>query len=314
MRPQIPNLMEQPKIERLLRLIPLLANNHYATIEELSQQLNVQARTLYRDINTLRKSGLVINKENNIYKLDKKSPYFEDFSDLLYFSPEEAYVLKSAIDSIDDTNIIKQNLKKKLYSLYDYKLVTDVVVKPQIKDNLHNLFSAIEGQKQAILQNYNSAHSNNLSDRLVEPFAFTTNFEQVWCFEPAAGCVKLFKTGRIESVTVTDNSWQFSAWHETGYLDIFRMHSSQRMPIQLRLSVRAANLLMEEYPLAAEQMQQIEDNCWLLTTDVCSYEGPARFILGLYHDIEIVNSPGLAQFISKKIRNMREIDQSANAD
>lgn len=293
--------MEQSKIERLLYLIPILAKNHYSSIEDLSRHFNTTSRTIYRDINDLRSAGLVIKKENNIYKLDKKSPYFEDFSDLLYFSPEEAYLLKQAIDSIDNTNIIKQNLKKKLYSLYDYKLVADVVVNPQQRDNLHHLLSAIEQRRQAILYNYHSAHSGTRRNRLIEPFAFTTNYEQVWCFELDSKLVKLFKVTRIEQVVITEQEWQYAPLHQTGFIDIFRMHSNQRLPIQLKLSMRAANLLMEEYPLAAEQIVQKSDNSWILTTEVCSFEGPARFILGLYQDVEILESPELKSFVENKI-------------
>ncbi len=293
--------MEQSKFERLLCLIPILAKNHYASVEDISRRLNTTSRTIYRDINDLRNAGLVINKENNIYKLDKKSPYFEDFSDLLYFSSEESYLLKRAIDSIDDTNIIKQNLKKKLYSLYDYKLVADVVIKPQQRDNLHLLISAIEQQKQTTLCNYHSAHSGTRRNRLVEPFAFTTNYEQVWCFEPDSKLVKLFKVARIEQVEITEQNWQYTPLHKTGFIDIFRMHSAQRFPIRLKLSMRAANLLMEEYPLAAEQIVQKSDNSWMLTTEVCSFEGPARFILGLYQDVEIIESPELKRFVENKI-------------
>lgn len=38
-------------------------------------------------------------------------------------------ILKSAIENIDDTNMLKQNLKRKLYSVYDNKTLADTVVR-----------------------------------------------------------------------------------------------------------------------------------------------------------------------------------------
>lgn len=37
---------------------------------------------------------------------------------------------------------------------------------------------------------------------------------------------------------------------------------------------------------------------------VCNFEGVTRFILGLYEDVEIVESPELKEFVSDRIRKM----------
>ncbi len=289
-------------------LIRIFIDNHYRTLDEISEELGTTKRTLYRDLEILRQVGFVIKRDGNkIVKMDKTSPYLQDISDSLYFSKEEAYLLKSAIESIDENTILKQNLKKKLYSVYDYKLIADVVVKPQDKANMHNLLNAIEQQKQVILKEYNSAHSNNSQDRLVEPFSFTTNFEQVWCYEIESQCVKTFKVARIGSVLITDKIWKHTEKHETGFVDIFRIHGGERIPIKLGLSVRAASLLKEEYPLSAEKMRKTAANKWILETDVCSLEGPARFILGLFDDIEIIDTPALQSFVQEKIAHMSKV-------
>lgn len=73
---------------------------------------------------------------------------------------------------------------------------------------------------------------------------------------------------------------------------------------KLRLKVRAANLLMEEYPLSKEFLTQVADNEWILETNVCNFEGVTRFILGLYEDVEIVESPEFKEFVSDRIRKM----------
>ena len=46
--------MDQPKIERMLRLMRLLASNTNYTIDELAEKLNMSYRTIYRYIDTVK--------------------------------------------------------------------------------------------------------------------------------------------------------------------------------------------------------------------------------------------------------------------
>ncbi|GAB1403755.1 hypothetical protein MASR1M74_09330 [Lentimicrobium sp.] len=89
---------------------------------------------------------------NSFYRIDKSSPYFREISSLVHFTKEEAYILKSAIESIDETNLIKQNLKRKLYTVYDYKILAETVVKGKNSININRLSEAIDEHKQVILK------------------------------------------------------------------------------------------------------------------------------------------------------------------
>jgi hypothetical protein len=61
--------------------------------------------------------------------------------------------------------------------------------------------------------------------------------------------------------------------------------------------------LTEEYPLAEQYLTKISDNEHVLETEVCSYEGVGRFVMGLLSDIEIVDSQDFKEFIGNKIKN-----------
>lgn len=87
------------------------------------------------------------------------------------------------------------------------------------------------------------------------------------------------------------------------------MHSSERLPLKLKLGLRATSLLLEEFPLASKQLRQKSDSEWLLETEVCSYEGVGRFVLGLMGDIEIIDSPEFLQYISVQVKKMKELLQ-----
>lgn len=291
--------MDQPKLERLLRLMKLLTANTTYNVDQLAERLQMSRRTVYRYIDTFREAGFVIKKSGDCIRLDKESPHFKDISQLVHFTEEEAVILKRAIENIDDTNALKQNLKRKLYSVYDNKTLADTVVRGKNAPNVHTLLEAIESQRQVVLYAYQSAHGAAVRDRRVEPFAFTTNYVQVWCYDPEDGTCKLFKTSRIGSVALTRTPWQHATSHELGFIDIFRMHGKERRRVQLELGILSYNLLTEEYPLAEKDIHQIGNGRWLLDTEVAGYAGVGRFTVGLLDDIRIIDSPELKQYISE---------------
>lgn len=296
--------MDQPKIERMLRLMMLLTANNRYTVEELSSKLDTSIRTIYRYIDTFKEAGFLINKSGDYFRIDKRSKYFKDISQLVHFTEEEAYILNSAIESIDPTNTIKQNLKAKLASVYDFKMLAECVVKGENARNVNSIIEAIENKKQIILLNYTSAHSKNVSDRLVEPLSFTTNYIQVWAYEVSSGKNKLFKLSRIGSVEVLEKDWEFESEHKEGLMDLFRINSFEQIPVKLKLGLRAASLLVEEYPLGEKYLSPDPDSPahYILETNICGYEGVGRFVLGLLDDIEILEGDGLKDFLKERMQ------------
>jgi predicted DNA-binding transcriptional regulator YafY len=297
--------MDQPKLDRLLRLMKMLTGNTIYSIAELAKRLETTERTIYRYIDTFREAGFVIKKNGAVFRIDKSSPYFKDISSLVHFTEEEAYILKSAIENIDENNLIKQNLKKKLYTVYDYKILAETTVKGKNAVNVNRLIEAIHDKKQVLLHNYSSANSHVVRDRIIEPFAFTTNYIQLWAFESESGKNKLFKLSRIADVEILNEEWQYETIHKSGYLDCFRISSHDRFKVKLKLGMRAAQLLTEEYPLSEQYLLKISDNHWIFETEVCNYEGVGRFVIGLLHDIEIVESPDFERFVQERLETYR---------
>ncbi len=294
--------MDQPKIERMLRLMKMLTTNTSYTVDDIAERLDMSRRTIYRYIDTFREAGFVIKKSDNYIRLDKESPHFKDISQLVHFTEEEAVILKRAIESIDDTNLLKQNLKRKLYSVYDNKILADTIVRGSNTATVHSLIEAIEQQRQVLLKEYRSAHGSAVRDRKVEPFAFTTNYVQVWCYDTESDMCKLFKLARIGSVEILSEEWQHQHQHRKSFIDVFRVSGDERHRVRLRLGMMARNLLIEEYPLAEGELSQADDNTWILDTHVASYAGVGRFVVGLMDDIEIIDSPELEQYIASYVR------------
>ena len=52
--------MDQPKIERMLRLLALLSGNIEYTVDELAGKLEMSQRTIYRYIDTFKAAGFSV--------------------------------------------------------------------------------------------------------------------------------------------------------------------------------------------------------------------------------------------------------------
>ena len=267
------------------------------TVEMISNQFDISARSVYRYIETLRDAGFVIEKKrSNLYKLVKIPGISIDFSKLIYFSEEEALIVNTLIGSLSGTNAMKANLQKKLSAIYNLTSLADIIADKTSAENVEALSKAISSKKKVLLKDYESANSDKISDRLVEPFAFTTNYIDVWAYDIEKKENRIFKISRISSVQMTKESWEYELQHYLSTSDCFRMNGHDDIPIKLRLSLRAKNLLLEEYPLA-EKFIRPKDKRWVLETHVHDLAGVGRFVLGLAAEIEILNSPELEEYV-----------------
>lgn len=289
---------DQAKFERMLKMLFLLASGRKYSLQELSDRFWISVRTVNRYISTFRSVGLIVDCSNSFYSIRKLEKPFKELGDLLYFSEEEAYVLRKAIHAIDDTNVLKSNLIRKLYTLYDDAKLVDTVVNPDHSEIVHLLVNAIREKKQVLLRQYRSSHGNIVRDRLVEPFDFSTNFISVWAYEPEAGKCKMFKTARIDSVEVLKVDDKFNDLHKKDPEDVFRISTGHKSKIGLALSLRARNLLVEEYPLAEQFVTRVNDNLWHFHTEVCGYEGVGRFVMGLAEDVQVIDNEEFKLFLA----------------
>ena len=302
--------MEQPKIERVLRLMKMMTGNNNYTVDEMAERLGISYRSVYRYIDTFKDAGFVVQrKEGGIYKLGKDSRYFKEISQLIHFTDEEAYIVNQLIEGLDNTNMLKQNLRKKLTAVYNCTSLAESVVEGKNAVNVNRIIEAIDNRHQVILKNYASSHTGVIRDRLVEPFGFTTNYVQIWCYEPESGLNKLFNTARIGAVEVLESDWQHPSLHHEGYIDIFRISGFEQTRVQLELGVMAHNLLIEEYPLASRDLTQIDESHWLLDTMVCDYAGIGRFVVGLSEDIRIL-TPEFKAYIRATIERLHHAYQA----
>ena len=289
--------MEQPKIERLLRLMKMMSGNTNFTVDELAERLGISYRSIYRYIDTFKESGFVVEKlHSNVYKLGKMPKSYVDLKRLIYFSEEEAYIINSLINSLDNTNALKTNLLKKLSAVYNSTSIANYTCNKESALSIESLGEAIKDRKKVILKNYESGNSHKVSDRLVEPFEFTTNMIDVWCYDLEKKENKVFKISRIGEVRVLEEDWSEEDAHRKSITDCFRMSGFEQTPVKLEMGIMAKNLLLEEYPLAEKDLKK-EGDRWILETMVSDMAGVGRFVIGLAHDIKVIDSPELVEYI-----------------
>ena len=294
--------MEHSKIERLVQLIMLMASRTDHTIEDISERLGTTSRSVYRYIETLRKAGFAIDKRrSNLYKLIRLPHSSVNLNNIVYFSQEEAYIIHHLIHNLASTNTLKVNLQKKLAAIYNVANLTEFIVDKNTANNIEELGLAIRNRQQVVLRAYESAHSHAVSDRHIEPFAFTTNYIDIWAYDLDKEENRVFKVARIGSVENTRNNWVFADKHQQTMSDCFRMNGERSYHIKLVLSLRAKNLLLEEYPLSGKYLKNVE-NAWILETEVFDLAGVGRFVLGLAGEVTIIDSPELEEYVSSYVK------------
>jgi len=293
--------MDQPKLERLLRIMQLLTDKaRKNTIDTISESLDVSPRTVYRYLDTFENAGLKLNKSEDGISLSKDSKYFRMISDLAYFNEEEAYIIKRSLEVFDSNSPAILAIKRKLNNIYDFKDVAQLIVKPGRDRVISNLLFSIAEERRVILKNYHSIHSGVISDRIVEPIAFGVNMVNIFCYELESGKCKYFKIPRIEEVIVEETEWHYKEFHEKVKVDLFRFSGNTEKPVKLKMSMVAATLLIEEFPLSEQYIKQLSENVFILNCKVYDYQGVGRFVLGLCNEIEVIESPEFLSFLDEK--------------
>ena len=289
--------MDHGRILRLLDLMKLLSSNVDYTITELMDRLDISRRSIFRYLETLRFAGFAVQKKGtSIHKLLSKSDDSIDLSRLIHLSAEEAYLLHNLLGALSSDCQVMINLEEKLTALFDATSVTEIIGNKVNGENIMRLREAIDKKKQVILVGYESGNTMSISDRLVEPIKFSTNYTNIYAYEVASGKTKTFKISRIQNVSVSLKDWQHEDKHDNIEADCFRMTGKEDIPVTLRMTLKAKNLLVEEYPLASRHLS-FDGEFWWFRANVRDMAGVGRFILGLADQIKIIDTPALDNYL-----------------
>lgn len=290
--------MDHGRILRLLNLMKLLSSNVDYTIRELMDRLAISRRSIFRYLDTLRIAGFAVAKKGtNIHKLLSMPKEGINLSNLIHFSEEEAYLLHNLIGALTSDCQVAINLENKLAALFDATSVTEIIGNKITGENIMRLRQAIDEKKQVTLVRYESGNTMSISDRLVEPIKFSTNYADIYAYEVATGITKVFKISRIGCVDLSLIDWQYEDKHANIEADCFRMTGKEDIPVTLKMTLKAKNLLIEEYPLSAKYISY-DGEWWWFRGQVKDLAGVGRFVIGLADQITVVDSKHLKNYLS----------------
>jgi predicted DNA-binding transcriptional regulator YafY len=296
--------MRLDKFDRQLRLMILLTQNREYTLDEICDRLEISRRNLYYYIEGFKENGFVVEKKGQVYRLDKSSPFFKEITELVHFTEDEAVILRQVLTSASNNSVQIRNLKNKLDKLYDFDILSKVDVNKQTAKNIGTIYEAIKEHRQVKICSYSSPHSDTTTDRIVEPFLFLNGNEDVRCYELKSGRNKSFKVSRMGDVLLLDLLWSNESKHKQVYTDLFQFSGEERFPVILRLGRLSYNILKEEYPKSEKYITSDDNEHWIFSTDVCSYKGVGRFVLGLFEDIQVLESADFRAYLKEKIAKM----------
>lgn len=297
-------MIPQAKILRVFQLIGLLKGGG-RTIDQLAQQLDTTTRTIYRYFRLLEEIGFIIDQDFHgryfVHREEGEDPESR-------FTLEEVSILRQLIQSGASGHPLRGPLLKKLAFHSEAKDVPEQFLKLRVAKMFRKLSEAVEQKSQVVLKNYHSANSQEINDRLVEPFQFGEGFQSVLALDTKDKQCKYFKLERIGDVVILDKPYKFSKLHKKTTTDIFGISGRKEIWVTLRLSMRAYVLMREEFPLSQPYLEKEENEdskSYLFNGPVLHFKGVGRFVMGLADEITVLGPPEFKNFIKEKIKQQK---------
>ena len=294
--------MRHDKLERELGLLLLLTENRHYDVETLCRRLAISRRMFYYYLESFRDWGFIVEKSGRCYSIDRESPYLKRLFETINFTEEEALTLLSILNKVGEENALAQRIRYKLNRFYDFHILDNPALRERVAHCVSVLYDAIKRKRVVKIMDYASPHSDTVSDRVVEPFLLLNDNNDVRCYELSSGENKTFKLSRMRDVVLLDLSWSCESKHKWVFTDIFMFSGEERFPVAVRLDRLAYQVFVEEYPRATHAVTPEDSAHYVLRTEVVSYRGIGRFVLGLYDHVVVLGDEGFLAYVRETLR------------
>ncbi len=294
------------KTHRIFRLILYLSNSYQKTKEECCTFLGIKDSAFYNYCNVLKETGFDLSQKDGKYWIEYQDKDHQVIRNVLHFSEEETYLLSQTINLLEGKHGCAARLNQKLTSFLNQDKAIEAYIQKEKSAIVRLLRKAMQTKKQILLINYASGNSQTVKNRMVEPFEFKDDFNLVWAFDTGLRQNRQFKICRIEDVQESPLPWEYEWSHRSKPVDIFRNTGDLDKQVEFGLSLRAKNLLVEEYPLSERFLTKVNNKQFEFKAPVAKYEGPGRFVLGLAEEIQLKGDEGFLKFVKIKINKCKE--------
>ncbi len=291
------SIIPQTKLLRLFQIISVLKTGRWS-IKSLAERFDTSERTIYRYVKLLEEVELLIEKDfDGKYFIHSSADELGNSE----FTIEEMKLIKKLIQTEVDNNPLKELLLKKLSLNSELDKVPNLIVHARRGKLVEALATALKEKKQVVLQNYHSANSSEITDRLVEPIEFGDNYQTIIAFDTKDKKSKQFKIDRIGDVIHSEKSFKYEAQHTRTTSDIFGMTGGKSTWVTLNLKMRSYLLLREEHPMSIPFIEKKEDGYYQFHGPVHNFVGIGRFVLGLLDETQVVGPAEFKKYIKDKI-------------
>jgi proteasome accessory factor C len=290
-------MFNQHKIYRVLQLITQLQNKPSKSVRFMANFLECTERTTYRYIDLLKQLGFEVQKDehNKFFILSEKETDE-------HFTKEEAGYLIEMVKTAGKENKLQQAVLKKIYLKTEVSHQANSLFKAHLSKLVEKLNTGIANHKKVLLKHYHSVNSNKISDRLVEPFQFTENYNAICAFEIASKQNKYFNLERIIDVEVLEEPQENQEQHKVEKTDVFGFteRNGEKFEVELQLSLRAYILFKETNSSLEKYITKIKNSdLYLLKVNVNNPKPIISLIKGFRNEIKIIGAPEFSKYFKK---------------
>ncbi len=277
-------MYNQNRILRVFRLITLLKTFPSKTVKRLASSLEISERSCYRYLDLLEELGFEVEK-------DEHNKFFLAADQVVDpFTKEESHLIQEVLTISVKNNPLVSSIIAKLPSLEESHIIAKTIVNGHLAKLVAQIHEAILEKKQVIIHQYQSASTENISDRRVEPIGFTANYQYLCAFEVESKQNKYFKLERMGTVEIVSDKFEFAHEHKMLEHDVFGFNDAGvKYPIKLKLSMRAMLWLKDDYPETATFLHESSDGSWLLDVEVNSMEPVHRIVRSMPGEVIDIN-------------------------
>ena len=278
------------------------------TKRQLAEQYGVSKDAIDGDFDAFRNAGFELDYDGKYRYAFAADQPFENLKALLQLEDADQLRLLRALQQLDGPSDKLLRLQKRLAAIFgnqqDYPGAADTPSAVSTPGPEHwrrpyltkfQLLEQARQQKvQVVLLDYRSSNSNEVRDRLVEPFHVVMEDDTVQAYDVDKQKLRHFRISRIRRIRMTETPWAHEPRHKVLATDPFRIVDNQQVPVHLRLKVGAYNELVERYPLTKAYIQEDGELEHIYDFECRvnhKFYGLTNFILGFHHQVIEVIAP-----------------------
>lgn len=292
---------EQTTLVKALEMLVLLSHHYGYSVRDLAERNECTERTVRRYLRTFREAGYVLGNRGGLYHIDRNRTRQKlgiDPGELLFFTKEEAQILNAAINTIEASTHVRENLIRRLYSFYDDERMAWKATRGEEAGPARIIIDAIRNKRQVRIAEYTHSTANRgLREIVVEPLGFAFSFTRVWVYVHYYKRNMVMRLSGIAGIRATDNPFRHEERHQKGLTDPFRGYGFETRKVRIEMNTRAYGLMIDEFPLTRQYISAARHGDYVLETEVCNYREIGRFLLGLPGSIIRIEPDDLRQYV-----------------